>query len=92
MQRFLIRKLVVAGLALTAIGIAAAQDLTRDQVKTKIEAAGYTNVRAVRKEGDHFDAKATKNGQEVSLDVDAKTGALTLEPEGKGENHERERK
>ena len=88
MQRVLIPKLIVAGLALSAIGIAAAQELTRDQVKTKIEAAGYTNVRAVRKEGDHFDAKATKDGQTVSLDVNAKTGAITLEAEGKGEKRE----
>ena len=88
MKRFLISNLLVAGLALSAIGIATAQDLTRDQVKTKIEAAGYTNVRSVRKEGDHFDAKATKNGQEVALDVDAKTGAITLETEGKTEKHE----
>ncbi len=88
MKRFVIRQLVVASLALSAIGIAAAQELTRDEVKTKIEAAGYTNVRAVRKEGDHFDAKATKNGQEMSLDVDAKTGAITLETEEKGEKRE----
>ncbi len=88
MKRFLISKLVVAGLALSAIGIAAAQELTRDQVKTKIEAAGYTNVRDVRKEGDHFDAKANKDGQQVSLDVDAKTGAITLETEGKAEKRE----
>ena len=88
MKRFLISKLVVAGLALSAIGIATAQELTRDQVKSRIEAAGYTNVRDVRKEGDHFDAKATKNGQEMSLDVDAKTGAIKLETEEKGEKRE----
>ena len=88
MKRFLISNLIVAGFAVSAIGVAAAQDLTRDQVKSRIEAAGYTNVKNVRKEGDHFDAKATKNGQEVALDVDAKTGAITLETEGKGEKRE----
>jgi hypothetical protein len=90
MQRFLIGKLIVAGVTMSAIGIAAAEDLTRGQVKTRIEAAGYTNVKNIRKEGDHFDARATsRSGQEVALDVDAKTGAIALETEGKGERHER---
>ena len=87
-------KLIVAGLALSAIGIAAAQErnagqLNADQVKARIEGAGYTNVQNVHREGDHFDAKATdKNGKQVSLDVDAKTGAVT--PEKKGEDEPRE--
>ena len=60
------------------IGIMAAADLTAAQVKSRLEAAGYTNVQGVKKEGDHFDAMATaKDGKQVSLDVDAKTGAIT---------------
>ena len=86
--------LIVVGLALSTIGTAVAQNrnadqLNADQVKARIEAAGYTNVQNVRREGDHFDAKATdKNGKQVSLDVDAKTGAVT--PEKKGEDEARE--
>jgi hypothetical protein len=58
------------------IGIAA--ELTAAQVKSRLEAAGYTDVQDVKKEGDHFDAMATaKDGKRVSLDVDAKTGAIT---------------
>jgi len=89
--------LIVASLALSAIGTAAAQDrnagqLNADQVKARIEAAGYTNVQNVRREGDHFDAKATdKNGKRVSLDVDAKTGAVTPEKEGEDEAREHNR-
>jgi hypothetical protein len=65
-----------------AIGIAAAAELTAAQVKSRLEAAGYINVQDVKKEGDHFDAWATaKDGKRVSLDVDAKTGAIT--PRGK---------
>jgi hypothetical protein len=71
--------LVATGLALSAIGTLAAQDATADQVRSWIEAAGYTNVQDIRREGDHFDAKATKDGQQVSLDVDARTGVVTLE-------------
>ena len=84
-------KLIVAGIAFSAIGIAVAADLTAAQVKSRLEAAGYTNVQNVKKEGDHFDAKATgKDGKRVSLDVDAQTGAITLEDEkeGKDEKHE----
>ena len=73
-------KLIVASIAFSAIGIAAAADLTAAQVKSRLEAAGYTNVQNVKKEGDHFDAMATtREGKRMSLDIDAKTGAITLE-------------
>ena len=71
------------------IGIAAAAELTGAQVKSRLEAAGYTNVQDVKQEGDHFDAWATVKGKRVSLRVDAKTGAIT--PETKKEK-EREHK
>ena len=60
---------------------AADDELTADQVKAKIEAAGFTNVSDIRREGDHFDAKALKNGEKVTLEVDAKTGTITAEYE-----------
>jgi hypothetical protein len=83
-------KLVVAGLILSASGIAVAADLTAGQVKGRLEAAGYTDVRNIHREGNHFDAKATdRAGKEVSLDIDAQTGAITREKEGKDEEHER---
>ena len=94
MKHFLVSNLVVAGAALSAFGIAVAQDrnaaqLNADQVKSRVEAAGYTNVQDVRREGNHFDAKATdKDGKQVSLDVDAKTGAVTPEKSGKDEERE----
>ena len=69
----------------------AANDLTKDQVKAKIEAAGYTKVSDIRREKDHYDAKAMKDGKEVALDVDAKTGAITAEDEEK-EEHEHQGK
>jgi hypothetical protein len=45
-------------------------------------------VQDIRREGDHFDAKATKNGQQVSLDVDAKTGAVKREEEKERDHDE----
>jgi len=88
-------KLIVAGIAFSAIVIAAARDpnareVNADQVMSRIEAAGYTDVRNIHREGNHFDAKATdRAGKEVSLDIDAQTGAITREKEGKDEEHER---
>ena len=73
-------KVIVASAAFSAIGIAAGADLTAAQVKSRLEAAGYTKVENVKKEGDHFDAMATaKDGKRVALDVDAQTGAITPE-------------
>jgi hypothetical protein len=73
-------KLIVATVAFSAIGVAAAADLTAAQVKSRLEAAGYTDVKNIKKEGDHFDAMATgKDGKRVALDVDAQTGAITPE-------------
>jgi cytochrome c556 len=66
---------------LLATSAFAADDLTKDQVKAKLEAAGYTNVSGIHKERNHFDAKAMKDGKEVMLDIDAKTGAITPESE-----------
>ena len=51
---------------LLATSAFAADDLTKDQVKAKLEAAGYTNVSGIHKESNHFDAK---------------TGAITPESE-----------
>jgi len=74
--------LVGAGLLLgLAAAAPAAGDLTKDQVKAKLEAAGYTNVSGIRREKNHYDAKGTKDGKTVAVDVDAKTGAITPESE-----------
>ena len=60
-----------------AIAILAAMELTAAQVKSRLEAAGYTNVQNVEKEGDHFNAWATAKGNRVSLHFHDKTGAIT---------------
>jgi hypothetical protein len=83
-------KLIIASVAFSAIGIAAAADLTAAQVKSRLEAAGYANVQNVKKEGDHFDATATaKDGKRVYLDVDAQTGAITPETKKEEKNEGR---
>jgi hypothetical protein len=92
-MKHIISKLFVASVALSAFGIASAQDLTAAQVKSRLEAAGYTNVQNVKKEGNHFDAMATaKDGKRMALDIDAKTGAITQESKESKKEEEREHK
>jgi predicted aspartyl protease len=69
---------------------AKAGDMTSAQVTAKLQAAGYASVHHVAREGDHFDADATKNGKPVHLHVDAKTGAITpvANEKEEGEEHE----
>jgi hypothetical protein len=55
---------------------AKATALTQAQVVEKLQAAGYTKVHGVEKEGKHFDADAMKDGKAVHLHVDASTGAI----------------
>lgn len=89
-------KLFVAGIAFSAIVIAAAQDrsvrqVNADRATSWIEAAGYTNVENVRREANHWEANATDDdGKQVSVDVDPKSGAVTPEDgnERKDEKHE----
>jgi uncharacterized membrane protein YkoI len=84
-----ITALTGAAVLFALAGQAGAEDeLTKDQVKAKIEAAGYTNVSDVHREKGHYDAKAVKDGKKVELDVDAKTGAIT--PEEEEEHHDKD--
>jgi hypothetical protein len=73
-----ISSLTFASLILSAAALAGG-DLTEDQVKSKVEAAGYTDVTNIHREGMHYDATAMKGGQQVTLDVNAKTGKITPE-------------
>ena len=72
-----------AGLFMASAPIAAQSSmgsqslLTGAQVTAKLQAAGYTNVHDVEREGDHYDADAVKDGRAVHMHVDRKTGAIT---------------
>ena len=79
--------LVGAAVLFGIAGQAGAANLTKDQVKAKVEAAGYTNVSDIRSEKDHFDVTAMKDGKKVTVDVDAKTGAISPEEEHEDDEH-----
>jgi hypothetical protein len=48
-----------------------AQALTQQELVTKLEAAGYSQVRDIKSSAEGISVKATKNGKEVSLVVDS---------------------
>ena len=78
--------------ASSAVASGQATGMTEAQVTTKLQAAGYTKVHGVKREGKHFDADATKDGRTVHLHVDAATGAVSevadeSEEEEKAESH-----
>jgi hypothetical protein len=67
--------------------------MTSAQVTAKLQAAGYTKVHGVEREGAHFDADAMKDGKPVHLHVDATTGSIKAvanesEEEEEAEEHE----
>jgi len=87
---------VLAALLFGSVGAAAAQysekgsELTSAQVKSKLEAAGYSNVHGIEREGAHFDADASKDGKPAHLHVDAKSGAVTVVTNESEESEEHE--
>ena len=82
-QRPLAMTVVLAAVLYGAGSAALAQSggkatLTEADVTSKLEAAGYSNVHGVEREGKHFDADATtKDGKPAHLHVDAKTATVT---------------
>ncbi len=50
---------------------------TASQVKTKLEASGYSNVQAVRKGVSGWTASATKDGKSVRVAVDQHSNIMT---------------
>jgi hypothetical protein len=85
--------LALGGSALAQSG-GKTSSMTEADVTTKLQAAGYTDIHHVEREGKHFDADAsTKDGKPVHLHVDIRTGAISKvanerEEEEKREGHE----
>lgn len=50
--------------------------LTENDVRTKLQMEGYTNISDLKREGNIYSAKAMKNGRMVSLNVDARNGKV----------------
>ena len=63
-----------------APGLAAGAQLSPDQIKSTLEAAGYTNVHDIEYDDGRYEAEATSAaGTAVDLDIDPTTGKVTQE-------------
>lgn len=51
--------------------------LNEAQLKQELEKLGFKNVRDIKQKGNSIEAKATKDGKRVSLNIDANTGKVT---------------
>jgi hypothetical protein len=51
--------------------------LTEADLRQELEKLGFKNVRDIKQKGSNIEAKATKDGKRVSLNIDANTGKVT---------------
>lgn len=54
----------------------AGEVLNEDQIRQKLLEEGYSEVTELRLQGPSYEAKATKDGRNVNLTVDARTGSV----------------
>lgn len=53
-----------------------AKILSEDEIRQKLQLEGYTNVSELQLQGVNYEAKAMKDGRNVNLTVDARTGSV----------------
>ena len=49
--------------------------VTEEQIRTKLQTDGYTDIRVAR-EGQYFEASGAKDGKAAKLRIDSRTGRL----------------
>lgn len=52
------------------------QVLSEDEIREKLKQEGYTEITELRQQGPSYEAKAMKDGRNVNLTVDARTGSV----------------
>jgi uncharacterized membrane protein YkoI len=52
------------------------QVLNEDQIREKLREEGYVEVKELRLQGPSYEAKAVRDGRNVNLTVDARTGSI----------------
>lgn len=60
------------------IFIAGDKPVTEEQVRAKLQADGYGNIRIAR-EGQYFEVAGAKDGKPAKLRIDARTGRLAAD-------------
>jgi hypothetical protein len=52
------------------------KQMSEAEVRQELQNQGYTNISNLKKKGTHYEAKGMKDGKNVSLNVDAKSGKV----------------
>ena len=60
----------------TGPGGASKAAMSEDQIRSMLEAEGYTDVSNLQQQGDMFQAQAMKDGEEVTVMIDPSTGEV----------------
>lgn len=68
--------LVVASLLGLSSGAAFAVNSDDAKIQQQLESQGYSNVQIVKREKDHVDVTAMKNGKQEKLEFDPNTGRV----------------
>ena len=59
---------------------APAAALSEPEIRSALEAQGYSNIQTVKHDGDQYQLRAQRNGKPVMLMVDARTGRYSERP------------
>jgi Peptidase propeptide and YPEB domain len=51
--------------------------ITEAELRQELERLGFKNVRDIKQKGSNIEAKGTKDGKRVSINIDANTGKVT---------------
>jgi hypothetical protein len=62
---------------LNAVVLPNVDKMTPAQIQARLQSSGFDNVRNLSRQGDQFNATATKDGQPVKLQIDANSGRVT---------------
>jgi hypothetical protein len=61
----------------SAIVLPNVDKMTPAQIEARLQSNGFDNVRNLKRQGDAYNATATKDGQPVKLQIDASSGRVT---------------
>ncbi len=50
--------------------------LSENDIRTKLQAEGYSNISGLKREGNMYSAKGMKDGRAVDLTIDARNGKI----------------
>lgn len=67
-------------------GVGVAGMMNEQQVRDMLRQRGYSEIEDIERDGDRFTARAKRGGEQVRLQVDARTGIVQERQGGTGSN------